>query len=85
MTLNERYANDTKFLALYKERLLIPGWAGELDNLELQYLISQLKQSPSLKRHWGFHPTAKRISRSRVRFVAMHGNKPLQDLRSSFN
>jgi hypothetical protein len=76
MTLEERYANDPNLLALYKKNLLVPGWPGELDNVELEYIISQLKQSSYLRHRWGFHPTAKRISRARVRFVAMYGIQP---------
>jgi len=33
MTLDERYANDPWTLELYKEKLLEPGWAGELDGV----------------------------------------------------
>ena len=76
MTLEEQYADDPALLEFYKRRLLTPGWPGELDNVELEYVISQLKQSPSLKRRWRFRPTAKRISRARVRFIAMHGTEP---------
>ncbi len=67
---------SAQFSAFYRENLLKPGWGGELDNIELEYIISQLKQSPSLKRRWGFRPTAKRISRARVRSVAMDGVQP---------
>lgn len=73
MTLEERYANDPWLLELYKEKLLEPGWAGELDNVELEYIKSRLKQSPSLRRRWGFRPSAKRLSESRIRVVAMDG------------
>jgi hypothetical protein len=85
MTLEERYADGPQLLAFHKEKLLIPGWAGELDSVELEYIISQLKQFPSLKRRWGFRPTAKRISRARVCFIAMHGFQPRQGLRFSFS
>ena len=73
MTLEERYANDPWQLELYKEKLLEPGWAGDLDAVELEYIKSQLKQSPSLRRRWGFRPSAKRLSESRIRAVAMDG------------
>ena len=73
MTLEERYANDPEFLELYKEQLLEPEWAGDLDTVELEYVLSELRKSPSLRRRWGFRPSAKRLSRSRIRAVAMLG------------
>jgi len=73
MTLEERYANDPEFLEFYKEKLLEPGWAGELDDVELEYIKSHLRQSPSLRRRWGFRPSARRFSESHIRAVAMDG------------
>jgi len=73
MSLEERYANDPNLLSFYKRKLLIPGWAGELSPDEFAYIKSQLRQSPSLKRRWGFRPTAKRLSESRIRAVARNG------------
>ncbi len=73
MTLEERYANDPDFLGFYKEKLLDPGWAGDLDDVELEYMKSELVKSPSLRRRWGFRPSAKRFSESRIRGVAMDG------------
>ena len=73
MTLEERYANDPWQLEMYKEGLLEPGWGGDLDAVELEYVASELSKSASLRRRWGFRPTAKRLSRSRIRAVAMYG------------
>ncbi len=73
MTLEERYRNDPWFLEFYKEKLLEPGWAGELDDVEFEYVKSELMKSPSLRRRWGFRPRAKRLSESRIRAVAMYG------------
>ena len=73
MTLEERYANDPWLLELYREKLLEPGWAGELDDVELAYIKSELVKSPSLRRRWGFRPSAKRLSEARIRAVAMYG------------
>ncbi|MFO7773833.1 MAG: hypothetical protein R6V59_07885 [Dehalococcoidia bacterium] len=73
MTLEERYANDPWQLELYKEKLLEPGWAGELDRVEFEYVKSELSKSRSLRRRWGFRPSAKRLSESRIRAVAMNG------------
>jgi hypothetical protein len=73
MTLEKRYTGDPKLLEFYKKKLLQPGWGGELDAVELAYIKSQLKRSPSLKRRWGFRPSAKRLSERRIRAVAMDG------------
>lgn len=73
MSLEEQYANDPELLEFYRENLLEPGWAGELDPDELAYIKSKLRQSPSLKRRWGFRPSAKRLSERRIRAVARDG------------
>ena len=73
MTLEERHANNPWLLNFYKEGLLEPGWAGELDDVELQYIKSELRKSPALRRRWGFRPSAKRLSESGIRDVAMNG------------
>jgi len=73
MTLEERHANDPWQLAMYKEGLLEPGWGGDLDDVELEYVLSELKKSRPLRRRWGFRPSAKRLSRSSIRAVAMYG------------
>ena len=73
MTLEERYKDDPWLLELYKEGLLEPGWAGELDDVELAYIKSELRKSASLRRKWGFRPSAKRFSESRIQDVAMNG------------
>jgi hypothetical protein len=73
MSLEERYANDPQLLEFYKQKLLEPGWAGELDPDELAYIKSQLRRSPSLRRRWGFRPSAKRLSEERIKAVARNG------------
>jgi len=73
MSLVERYAHDPELLAFYRKRLLEPGRAGELNPDELAYIKSELKQSPSLRRRWGFRPSARRLSESRIRAVANDG------------
>lgn len=72
-TLEERYASDPSLLEFYKKKLLEPGWAGGLRRYELEYIKSQLRQSPSLKRRWGFRPSAKRLSEKRIRIAARDG------------
>lgn len=54
-------------------KLLVPGWAGELDGAELAYIKSRLRGSASLRRLWGFRPSAKRLSSAHIRWVAMYG------------
>lgn len=76
MTFEERYAHAPELLEFYKRKLLQPGWAGELKPYEFTYIKSQLRQSPSLKRRWGFKPTAKRLSEKRIRAVARDGLSP---------
>jgi hypothetical protein len=71
--LEERYKDDPELLAFYQKKLLIPGFASELAPYELAYIKSQLRQSPSLRRRWGFRPSAKRLSESRIRAVARDG------------
>jgi hypothetical protein len=73
MTLEERYATDPWLLEHYKKGLLEPGWAGDLDNVEFEYVKSELVKSRPLKRRWGFRPSAKRLSESRIRNAAMCG------------
>ena len=73
MTLDEKYADDPGLLKFCKKKLLIPGWAGELKPDELRYIKSQLRQLPSLKRRWGFKPSARRLSEKRIRAVARDG------------
>ena len=43
VTLDEKYADDPWLLEFYKNKLLIPGWAGELKPDELKYIKSQLR------------------------------------------
>jgi len=73
VSLEEHYAHDPDLLAFYCKRLLEPGWAGELSPDELAYIKSELKQSASLRRRWGFRPSARRLSESRIRAVASDG------------
>jgi len=50
--------------------LLLPGWAGELDDEELAYVKTNLKKDPALKNKW-FEGN---ISDKKIRVVAMWGN-----------
>jgi len=57
----------------YSRKLLEPSWAGELNKTEFAYIKSQLRQSLSLRRRWGFRPSARRLSETHIRALAMHG------------
>ena len=57
----------------YDTRLLEPGYAGELSPDEYRYIKSELQQSASLRRKWGFRPSAKKLSEKHVRAVARRG------------
>lgn len=61
-----------------KTKLLIPGWPGELARLELGYIKSSLKHSASLRRRWGFRPSARRFSEEHIREVARNGYQKYQ-------
>ena len=73
VTFQDRYAKDPELLQFYKDKLLIPGWAGELDSVELTCIKSQLKLSPTLRIRWGVKPSARRLSKKRAREVARNG------------
>ena len=73
MSAKEECPNFDQLSEFYKENLLEPGWAGELSRVELAYIKSELQKSPSLRRRWGFRPSAKRFSERRIRDVAMNG------------
>jgi hypothetical protein len=69
----EHYGNDPQLLSFHQEKLLKPGWAGELSPGEFVYIKSELQRSSSLKRRWAFRPSAKRLSESRIRDIAREG------------
>jgi hypothetical protein len=71
--LEEHYKNDPELLGFAQKKFLEPGWAGELSPDELAHVRSQLRQSSFLRRRWGFRPSAKRLSESRIRTVARKG------------
>ncbi len=65
-----------------RQKLIIPGWGGDLTEEEYAYIKAQLRESASLKRKWGFRPTAKRLAENRIRAVAKHG--PVSRRKASF-
>lgn len=76
MSLKSKYASEPELLSFYRKKLLDPGWAGELSPDELAHIKSQLKQSASLKRRWGFRPSARRFLEANIRAVARNGLSP---------
>ena len=58
---------------LYMQSLPEPGWVGDLDRAELAYVEAQFRQPASLRRKWGFRPSARRLSDGRIRQVAISG------------
>jgi hypothetical protein len=50
--LERDYANDSRLLNLYKVKLLIPGWAGQVDDAEAEYIVEKLKSDRKLYLKW---------------------------------
>ena len=55
------------------DRIFIPGFAGHLDTDALAYIKAKLRKSSSLRRCWGFRPSAKQLNDDYIRYVALHG------------
>jgi hypothetical protein len=55
-------------------QLLIPGWAGSLDDEELAYILHKLQEDDALSFWWGFRPGTKRRPIEAIKAVAMHGS-----------
>ncbi len=73
MGLKEQYRDDPDLLNFYEERLLIPGWGGELIADDVRCIRYKLRQSVGLRIRWGFKRSAKRFSESHIRAVARDG------------
>ncbi len=56
-----------------RSKLLIPAYAGELNDEELAYIKSQLLADRQLRARWGFKRGTGRLSEKRIREVAMDG------------
>ena len=55
-------------------RLLVPGWAGELNPTELEFVLDRLNRDRQLARLWGFRSSARRRSELAVRELALAGH-----------
>ena len=57
-------------------RLLEPGWAGQLSDSEIEFILRELKHHRSLWRRWGYDGAMIRgvsIPTSTIRRIAIHG------------
>jgi hypothetical protein len=57
-----------------RDKLYEPGWAGELDSLELSKLQEALSTDPDLAYWWGWRPGMKRRAVDSIKRVAMYGD-----------
>ncbi|MBI2020091.1 hypothetical protein HYS94_01595 [Candidatus Daviesbacteria bacterium] len=57
----------------FDDRLLIPGWAGELGDDELGFILQKLKENRRLRKKWGFKIDQKTFRESKIRKVAYEG------------
>jgi hypothetical protein len=51
-TLETRYRTDPQLLDFYKKKLLIPGWAYMIDDVEANYIAQELSKRPKLRILW---------------------------------
>ena len=55
-------------------RLLEPGWAGQIDDEELDFIRDTLFQDSKPARLWGFRPSQKTRADEAIRRVALDGD-----------
>lgn len=63
-----------------KKKLLIPGWAGELNEEELKYIKGKLFADRHLRAKWGFKRGTGRLSEEKIKLVALYGVEALQNI-----
>ncbi len=73
------HKKDDALSDFYRKKLLIPGWAGELDSVELAYIKKRLFADRRLRAKWGFKRGTGRLSEEKIKMVAMHGVEDLQE------
>ena len=59
---------------LKEKRILVPGWAGEPEPEELEFLQQKLARDRRLAIKWGFDPAAPARPEWAIRQVAMWGD-----------
>lgn len=69
----DRQLDSEPSLSAWRSKLLKPGWGGELSPEEFVYIKAELRQSSSLRRRWGFRPSARRLNELRIRGIAREG------------
>ncbi len=69
---------DDTLSEFYRKKLLIPGWAGEQDSVELAYIKKRLLADRRLRAKWGFKKGTGRLSEEKIKIVAMYGIEALQ-------
>ncbi len=72
-SLEEHYQDDPTLLEFYKKRLIEPGFGGELDNIEYEYVRDKLKRSNRLRTRWKFTKGSRRLSKAKIIHTALYG------------
>ncbi len=62
-----------------KRNIIVPGYAGDIDEEELTFIKDRLLQNRRLRARWGFKRGGIRLSVERIIAVAEHGVEVLQD------
>jgi DNA-binding NarL/FixJ family response regulator len=57
-----------------QDRIMEPGWAGQLGRDELERLQQALATDPDLARVWGWRPSMKRRATAAIERVAVYGS-----------
>lgn len=65
---------DPELWDYYAEQLLEPGWAGELTESELDYILGKLARYKRLRNKWGFQSEDDILSPEAIQAVAMSGD-----------
>jgi len=58
------------------KKLLRPGWAGQLSDIEIEFIQRELKRSSQLWRRWGYKRALLKgvsIPATTIRRIAIHG------------
>jgi hypothetical protein len=69
--------DDRPWLIYRKEpryKLLIPGWGGNIDDVELAFIVKHLENDLPLRLWWGMPPRWKRVPEEVVKRLAMEGS-----------
>jgi len=63
---------------MLNQKLLQPGYAGYLTDEELTFITKALKRDGRLRSKWGFSKGNRRLSKAKIRDVALEGVEALQ-------